>query len=209
MTDATGWTAVHLDALEAVPWAGGRLTWRPVRGQLGLHAFGAGAFTAQAAGEEVVEPHTESGGGRGHEELYLVVRGRATFTLDGEALDAPAGTFVLVRDPTVHRRAVAAEPGTAVLALGGEPTFVPAGEEYIVRVRALVATDPARALALAKDGLAELPDSPGARYALALALAADGQRDAARRRLAEAVERVPALRDEAQGDSLLAPLLPA
>jgi mannose-6-phosphate isomerase-like protein (cupin superfamily) len=44
----------------------------------------------------VVEDHVETTDGRGHEEVYVVLAGHATFTLDGEHLDAPAGTFVAV-----------------------------------------------------------------------------------------------------------------
>jgi hypothetical protein len=197
----SGYRVMQLDEMEAVPWAGGRLTWRPVRGHLGIRAFGAAAFTADV-GEEVVEPHSEADGGRGHQELYYVARGRATFTLDGDELDAPAGTFVFVEDPAVRRGAVAAEPRTAVLVFGGEPTFTPAGHEYMARMRALLPTDPDRARALAQEALRELPDSPGVHYALALAAAARGDDVEARRRLAEAVERVPALADEARDDGL-------
>ena len=64
------------------------LTWRPVRATLDLKAFGPNAYTAAAAGEDVIEPHTEDE----HEELYFVFRGVARFTLDGEAFDAAAGT---------------------------------------------------------------------------------------------------------------------
>jgi hypothetical protein len=197
-----GFRAMRLDDMEAVPWAGTGLTWRPVRGHLGIRAFGAAAFTAEAAGEEVVEAHSEAEAGRGHQELYFVARGRATFTLDGEPLDAPAGMFVFVEDPAVHRGAVAVEPGTAVLAFGGEPTFMPAGHEYIARVRALRESDPERARTVAGEGLRELPDSPGAGYAFALAAAASGDEAEARRRLADAVERVPELADEARRDGL-------
>jgi mannose-6-phosphate isomerase-like protein (cupin superfamily) len=200
-----GYRTAHLDELEAVPWAGD-MTWHPVRGQLGIRAFGAAAFTAAETGEPVVEPHSESEDGRGHEELYYVARGRATFTLDGETLDAPAGTFVFVGDPAVHRRAVAAEPETAVLAFGGEPTFTPAGDEYIARVQARLG-DPDAARTLAEEGLRELPESPGVRYALALAAAARGDEAEARRRLAEAVERVPELAAEARRNPVLAGLL--
>ena len=199
-----GYRAMHLHAMDRVPWADGRMTWLPLRGQLGIHAFGAAAFTARAAGEHVVEPHTESEG-RDHEELYFVTRGRATFTLDGEQVDAPAGMFVFVEDPAVHRSAVAAEDDTAVLVFGGEPSFTPAGHEYIARVRgALLERDPARARALAEAGLRELPDSPGVRYALALAAAANGDDEDARRRLAVAV--VPELADEARKGAVLSRL---
>lgn len=105
-----GYRAMHLDAMDSVPWAEGRMTWVAVRGQLGINAFGAAAFTARAAGEQVVEPHTESEG-RDHEELYFVARGRATFTLDGVKVDAPAVMFVFVEDPAVHRSAVAGGRG--------------------------------------------------------------------------------------------------
>jgi hypothetical protein len=62
------------------------------------------AFSAGRAGQELVEGHTEDNGGRGHEEVYIVLEGRARFTLDGQELDAPAGTFVRV-DVAVRRRA--------------------------------------------------------------------------------------------------------
>src|SRR3954451_17666295 len=116
-----GWKALDLDAIEGVPWRGTELVWHPVRQALGTRIVGMGGYTAERAGQIVIEGHTESEDGMGHEEVYLVLRGRATFTLDGTELDAPAGTFVAVSDPSVHRRAVAAEPGTAVLALPGPP----------------------------------------------------------------------------------------
>jgi uncharacterized membrane-anchored protein len=104
----------------------------------------------------------------------------------------------------VHRSAVAAEDDTAVLVFGGEPRFTPAGHEYIARVRgALLEHDPAGARVLAEAGLRELPDSPGVRYALALAAAANGDDEEARRRLAEAVAGVPELADEARKDVAL------
>jgi tetratricopeptide (TPR) repeat protein len=195
-----GFRALRFDELEDVPWKDG-LSLRPVRSRLGLKAFGAAGFVGREPGDLVVEPHTEVEG-RGHQELYVVLRGAARFTLDGEALDAPAGTLIAV-DPQVHREAVATEPDTAVLALGGPPTFQPAGHEYMARVRGAL-DRPDEALAIAEAGLEELPDSPGALYALALALAAAGDREASRRRLAEAIARVPELRAEAQSDPLLA-----
>ncbi|MFL5903074.1 MAG: hypothetical protein ACJ76Q_04555 [Solirubrobacteraceae bacterium] len=57
----------------------------------------------------------------GAEELYVVLRGRATLTLDGREVDAPAGTLVYVHDPAVARVAMPAEPDTAVLAISGTP----------------------------------------------------------------------------------------
>ena len=60
----------------------------------------------------------------GHEELYFVLSGRATFTVDGERVDAPAGSLVFVKDPAMRRGAVADEAGTKILAIGGRPACV-------------------------------------------------------------------------------------
>ena len=87
-----------------------------MRHELGIGAFGTNAYVAQAAGDDVVEPHTEEASG--HEELYFVARGSATFTLDGDEVQAPAGTYVFLPDPAVHRRAVADEAGTTVMSFG-------------------------------------------------------------------------------------------
>jgi hypothetical protein len=129
---AEGWTCLRLDEVEALPWVGTELEWRPLREALDTRIVGMAAFTAARVGQELIEGHTEDDGGRGHEEVYVVLRGRATFTLDEATLDAPAGTFVRV-SPAVLRRAVAAEPDTAVLALGGPPTFEPSASEWIER----------------------------------------------------------------------------
>jgi mannose-6-phosphate isomerase-like protein (cupin superfamily) len=115
-----GFRVVHLDDVEALPGPG-TLTWRPVRRTLDLRAFGTNAYTADEAGVDVVEPHAETD----HEELYLVFRGSARFTLDGESFDAPAGTYVFIKDPKVHRHAIALEAGTTIMSFGGPPTFEP------------------------------------------------------------------------------------
>ena len=44
------------------------------------------------AREETAEPSGEED--PGNEELYVVLRGRARFEIDGETVDAPAGTLV-------------------------------------------------------------------------------------------------------------------
>jgi mannose-6-phosphate isomerase-like protein (cupin superfamily) len=92
------------------------LDWRPVRHHLGIRAFGTNAYVGRAEGDLVIEPHDEDE----PEELYVVVRGVARFTVDGETFDAPAGTLVLVTPPS-HRVAYAAAPDTTVLAVGGVP----------------------------------------------------------------------------------------
>lgn len=134
MRDGRGWRALQLEEVDSLPWADTELEWRPLREALGARIVGMAGFSAGRAEQELVEGHTEDNGGRGHEEVYIVLDGRARFTLDGEELDAPAGTFVRV-DPAVHRRAVAVRPGTSVLALGGPPSFEPSASEWIERAR--------------------------------------------------------------------------
>jgi mannose-6-phosphate isomerase-like protein (cupin superfamily) len=126
MPSTEPFVAIHVDAVPAGPDRGtgiGEL--KPVRRHFGIDAFGANARVAREAGEVLVMPHDERAGGpwgtEGHEELYAVLRGHATFTLDGQEVDAPAGTLLFVRDPAVERSAVAAEPDTAILAVGGPP----------------------------------------------------------------------------------------
>ena len=77
-----------------------------------------------AKGQEVVERHVEAEPGateKRHQEAYVVVRGHARFTVDGDEIDGPAGTIVFIEDPEVERVAVAEEDGTVVLAIGAEP----------------------------------------------------------------------------------------
>lgn len=95
----------------------GRCPWRPVRHHFGISSFGVNVWTAPAAGDRIINEHDEAGE---HEELYLVLGGRARFELDGEGRDAPAGTCVFVA-PGVKRTAFAEEAGTSILALGGMP----------------------------------------------------------------------------------------
>ena len=116
-----GWQSTSFGELDSVPLFEG-IVWHPVRRKLDIRAFGINAYTSEGVGKLVIEEHDETGGGAGgHEELYVVISGRATFTLDGERLDAPAGTLVFLSDPTVKRKAVAEEEGTLVLAIGAEP----------------------------------------------------------------------------------------
>ena len=118
----SGYEVAHVDELERLPVTAGdqRFTWRPVRRRFGVSAFGTNAYTAEHAGEDLIEEHRERDG---HEEMYTVLRGRATFTLGDDTVDAPAGTLVFVRPGTL-RKAVAAEDDTAVLAVGAKPGVV-------------------------------------------------------------------------------------
>jgi tetratricopeptide (TPR) repeat protein len=91
-----------------------------LRADLDIAAFGASAAYQKKAGEVLIREHDEVGpGADGHEELYVVVQGRAKFTVDGEELDGPPGTAIFVRNPASKRQAVAETDGTIVLAVGG------------------------------------------------------------------------------------------
>jgi tetratricopeptide (TPR) repeat protein len=118
------YSVVALDDIEPDPENDGRVQ-RNVRRHFGIRGFGVRANRAMGDGH-VINEHNEIGIGlSGQEELYLVVSGAATFNVNGERVEAPAGTFVFVRDPAAKRSAVAKEDGTTVLAIGGTP-----GEAY-------------------------------------------------------------------------------
>jgi mannose-6-phosphate isomerase-like protein (cupin superfamily) len=115
---------------EIEPTRIGDVLWKPIRSELGVEAFGINAYVAHHAGDPLFDEHDETEGGAGtqrHEELYLVVSGRATFTADAREVNAPAGTIVFFKDPAERRAARAAEPNTTVIAIGA-----PVGEGYEV-----------------------------------------------------------------------------
>jgi len=77
-----------------------------IRRDLGIESFGVNAFFQGTTGALVIGEHDELGpAGSNHEELYVVVAGDCTFTVDGDELDAPPGTAVFVRDPAAKRSA--------------------------------------------------------------------------------------------------------
>ena len=187
-----------LDEIDGIPVLG-TLVWKPVRKTLGVTAFGINAYTAANAGDEVVEDHTEEPSG--HEELYAVVRGHATFTVDGEEIDAPAGTLVFLDDPKQQRHAIAREPGTTVLAIGGMPGAheISAWEYIFPSLPARNAEDWDTARGILEDALAQA-DLPAIHYHLACVEARAGNRERALDELRVAVERRPRLLAPAQED---------
>jgi hypothetical protein len=107
------------------------MRWSAIRRHLDVRSFGINAWTAKETGGHVIPEHDEVGPrAQRHEELYFVVSGRATFTVDGETIDAPAGTVVFVRDPAARRGAVAEEDETTVLTVGARPGEVFAPSEW-------------------------------------------------------------------------------
>jgi hypothetical protein len=187
--ELSGVRVTHLDELDRIEVAD--VIWRPVRRPLDVTAFGVNAYTADATGDQLIEEHDETGAGSGrHEELYVVITGRATFTLNGVEQDAPAGTFLFIHDPTVRRSAVAAGPDTTVLVVGGRTGAalpVSPWEYYFAAAPARAAGDPARAAEIVAEGLREHPDHPRVHYELACHLAMAGDREGAFRHIEQAV----------------------
>jgi mannose-6-phosphate isomerase-like protein (cupin superfamily) len=101
-----------------------------VRRHFDVQAFGVNAARGNA-GDEMIEEHHEADDEEnetnGHQELFVVMSGHAVFTVDGEEIDAPAGTLVFVRDPALLRAARATADDTKILMVGG-----PAGVPYTV-----------------------------------------------------------------------------
>jgi tetratricopeptide (TPR) repeat protein len=196
-------SVIRLDDVEAVPTFG-ELKWKPLRRPLGVTAFGFNAYWAEKAGDELIEPHDELGAGAGrHEELYVVIGGSARFTVAGEEFDAPPRTVVFVRDPAVRRGAVATEPNTTALAVGGV-----SGHAYQVSPWESVAHaipvwrngDYRAARTMIEEGLEEHPDNPSLLYELACVEALDGDAEAALGHLRHAVELKPDYAKDAQED---------
>jgi len=200
----SGYEIASLTGVESLKGPG-TLRWTPLRKHFGITAFGINAYTATEVGQDVVEEHSEER--LGHEELYLVVSGRATFVLDGEEVEVPAGSVVFLRDPKVKRYARAEEAGTTVLAVGGKPgSHEISGWEYFFAAYAIADEDLDGALAQLEAGLAEKPDHPPLHYHLACINARAGRLDEARRQLDRALELDPELQSYADEDEDLKPL---
>ena len=118
----SGYRSAHLDDIAAEQWP----YWAPIRHHFDVRSFGVNAWRG-TDGDEVIKRHTEEESGQ--EELYIVLSGRATFTVAGDDLDAPAGTLIHIRDPKAERIGVAREDGTVVLSLGATvgATYEPSG----------------------------------------------------------------------------------
>ena len=122
MGEERGWATVEVGSVPARDASLGA-GWHSVRHHFGISAFGVNANEADA-GEELAELHDETDCRQ--EELFLVLRGRARFTCDGEDVELGPGGLLYAR-PEVRRRAVALEPSTLVFMVGGAP-----GEPYEV-----------------------------------------------------------------------------
>ena len=197
----SGYAVAQIDDIDEI--TDGRSPYRPVRFHFGITAFGVNAFTAHEAGDRLINEHDESQEHDLQEELYLVQRGRATFELDGERLDAPAGTLVYAR-PDVKRTAFAEEPGTTIVALGGVPgkAYEPKGGELWMPLNHLYESGKyAEAADQGRESIEAHPEFAGPLYNLACCESLAGRKDDAIRHLRLAIDRNEPFRSLAAEDS--------
>jgi tetratricopeptide (TPR) repeat protein len=198
------YAVAKLDEIDEI--SDGRVPSRPIRHHLGITAFGVNAWTGREAGDRIINEHDEADGDP-QEELYIVQSGRARFELDGNEVDAPAGTLVFAR-PGVKRTAFAEEPGTTLIAVGavpGQPYEVFGGEIWwpfhhlYQDGKYAEAADEARATI-------EASDYPAPLYNLACCESLAGRKEDALDHLRQALERSDRLRSLAAEDSDLDPI---
>jgi tetratricopeptide (TPR) repeat protein len=174
-----------------------------LRRTLDIGAFGASAVFQAKAGEDVIGEHDELGpGADGHEELYVVVQGDATFTLDGDEVDAPHGTVVFV-PPGTTRKAVAKTDETIVLAVGGrrgEAYRLPPGAELFDFFERYNEQDYEGALAACHVVLEKYPGNALVLYNIACMQSLLGRGDEAIETLGTAVEKWPRFKENASKD---------
>ena len=195
----TSYAVARLDEIDEVN--DGRCPFRPVRHHFGITSFGANAWTARDAGDRIINEHDESEPDSG-EELYLVMRGRAVFELDGDRVAAPAGTFVFA-PPGVKRTAFAEEPDTTVIALGGTPgkAYEPDGWELWAPLNELYnAGEYAEAADRGRELVAAQPQYAGLLYNLACCESLAGRAADAVDHLGRAIDRSEQSRSYAKDD---------
>jgi tetratricopeptide (TPR) repeat protein len=198
-----GYAVARLGEIDEI--SDGRCPFRPIRHNFGITSFGVNTWTGRQAGDRIINEHDEAGQ---DEELYVVQSGRATFELDGNRVDAPAGTFVYA-SPGVTRTAYAAEPETTILTVGGTPgkAYEPDGWEIWAPFNGLYLEG---RYAEAADGAREAakahPEYAGLLYNLACCESLAGRFDDAIEHLRLAIDRSDRFRLYAVDDSDFRPL---
>ena len=185
------YTVTRFDAIDEIEGDGA--PYRPLRDYFGIASFGVNSFTGRKPGDRIINEHSETDD---QEELYLVLQGRATFELDDERVDAPAGTLVFA-EPGVKRTAFAEEVGTTVVVVGGKPgkVYEVLGFETWAPFQPLYdAGDYAGAADRARGVVEAHPDAFGAFFCLACCEALAGRADDATRHLRHALEHSERLR---------------
>ena len=195
MTDNPKWEVTRLDDIER------RDRDIPVREHFGIRAFGINAYVP-GENRTLIGEHDESGSGQ--EELYIVLEGTATFEIDGDKVDAPAGTFVFVR-PDARRKATGDGTVLAVGATAGEAyQGVDWGDAWPFHRESMVAYGEGRyadALEAVRGGLEHMPDHSGLHYNYAcFATLAGDTGDDTFTHLRRSVELLPRFREDARRD---------
>ena len=179
-------------------------SWAMVRTHFDIQSFGVNAYIADEPGIRVIEEHDELGErAGGHEELYFVANGRATFTINGDEVDAPAGTFVFVRDPAAKRTAIAEEAGTTIVIAGGKPGVAFGPSPWERNAEGLVHfanEDYDKAAETYEQFLDERPGDAGFLYNLACAESRLGRKESALKHLRECVEAEERFKENAVAD---------
>jgi hypothetical protein len=176
----------------------------PLREPLGIHSFGINAIKTDEDGL-LINEHDEAGG---QEEVYVVLDGNATFEVDGETFEAPAGTFVSVRPESTRK----ATGNATVLALGGTVGEVYRamdwGDAWQFHNESMAAYGEQRyadAVDAVRRGLEKQPDHPGLNYNYACFATLAGETgDETFERLRRGVEGFPPFREQARHDEDLA-----
>jgi tetratricopeptide (TPR) repeat protein len=189
-----GYVFGRLDELEPAPLTApgatddGRRRY-DIRRSFEITSFGVQAFRAPE-GVDVIREHDETLlGEAGQEELYVVLGGAATFVIDGESVEAPAGSLVHVQ-PAATRKAMANEEGTTVLVVGSTPgkAYEPSPEEAAEAFAAYNAGDYETALAKQLVVVEKRPEDPVAHFNAGCFAARAGHADEAIEHLRRAVE---------------------
>jgi tetratricopeptide (TPR) repeat protein len=195
----TGWAVDHVDDIRELQPVG-ECPIRPVRHHFGITSFGVNAWTAKAPGDRLINEHDEEAG---NEELYVVLRGRAVFELDGERREAGEGTFIFAA-PNVKRTAFAEEAGTTVVAIGGTAgkAYDPVGWELWYPLRKQYETgNYADLVPQLREVVAQAPEYGLLFYNLACLESLTGQEAEAIQHLRKAIELSEQFRAYARQDS--------
>ena len=197
------YTVARIDEIDEL--SDGRCPFRPVRMHFGVLSFGVNTWTGKSVGDRIINEHDEADE---HEELYLVQQGRATFELDGERVDAPAGTMVFAR-PGVKRTAFAEDAGTTIVAIGGTPgeVYEASGFEVWLPITPLYeAGKYAEAADRGRELIEQHPEYAGLLYNVACCESLAGRTADAIEHLARAIELSERFRGFAAGDSDFDPI---
>jgi tetratricopeptide (TPR) repeat protein len=197
------------DAGSAAATEGGGRGRVAVRRELGIDSFGVNAFFQAKSGGPVINEHDELGpGASGHEELYAVVQGGCTFTIDGDEVDAPHGSSIFV-GPAAKRSAIATEDETLVLVVGGRPgePYRPGPGEALAPMFAHYnAGDYGKALEICREVLTRYPGNAFVLYNVACVASRLGDPEAALDALGESLAAWPEYKELAAADDDLAAL---